>query len=331
MNAPADPPGFFTDTNVWSPAPVTPAIVPPTIPLPAPAVDPDTSANPGNSDAVVAPPKTGPESEGLASDWFRTVTDHQSPIVRDIERVWGVPFDRLDMSGAINRIGDLIARRVPSLVITANLNYVMLHHRHPDLREITERAALVLADGQPIVWRSSLGGRRLPERVAGSEMIFRLAESARDRGWGIYFLGGEPGVASRCAERLTELYPGLRISGVESPPFRPLSDAEQEEQDSRIRQSGADILLVAFGQPKGEKWIDLHQSRLGIPVAIQLGASFDFVAGTAERAPASWQRFGMEWAYRMLQDPSRLVPRYASNAAFLMKTLVKEASLRRAR
>ena len=200
----------------------------------------------------------------------------------------------------------------------------MLHHRHKDIRPITEQADLILADGQPIVWRSRLAGDPLPERVAGSEMIYHLARQASTHGWGIYFLGGEPGVAATCAQRLAETYPGLRIAGVESPPFRELTGDEQAAQDERIRNSGAKLLLVAFGQPKGERWIHENYERLGVPVSIQLGASFDFIAGKAQRAPAFWQRIGLEWAYRMMSDPRRLIPRYASNALFLASALIED-------
>jgi N-acetylglucosaminyldiphosphoundecaprenol N-acetyl-beta-D-mannosaminyltransferase len=225
------------------------------------------------------------------------------------------------MDQAIERITWLVERGEPSYVITANLNYVMLHHQQPELSEVTRQAALILADGQPIVWQSRRGEFPLPERVAGSEMIFHLARRAAERGWGIYFLGGEPGVAQACAERLQSSYAGLRIAGVESPPFRLLTLQEQNEQRDRIRESNAQLLLVAFGQPKGERWIHRHYREYGVPVSIQLGASFDFVAGTAKRAPEVWQRVGMEWAYRMLSDPKRLLPRYAANAKFLARNL----------
>jgi N-acetylglucosaminyldiphosphoundecaprenol N-acetyl-beta-D-mannosaminyltransferase len=238
--------------------------------------------------------------------------------------VWDVPFDRVTLQQAIEHIEHLIARGQPSYVITANVNYVMLHHRRPDVQPITKSADLILADGQPIVWRSKLASNPLPQRVAGSELIFALAEQASLKGWKIYFLGGQPGVAGTCAERLAQLYPGLSIAGVEAPPFRELSPDEQAAQDARIRSSGADLLLVALGQPKGEAWIYQHYQRLGVPVSIQLGASFDFIAGTAARAPLAWQRCGMEWAFRMLSDPGRLVPRYTSNALFLCSALIED-------
>ncbi|MGB7346791.1 MAG: WecB/TagA/CpsF family glycosyltransferase [Pirellulaceae bacterium] len=246
------------------------------------------------------------------------------PIPREMVKVWDVPFDVITLSESIQRIGQLIQRRRPSYAITANLNYVMLHANDPTMRPITEAADLIVADGQPIVWRSRLDKTRLPERVAGSEMIYDLADAASRNGWKIYFLGGKEGVAAECARRLVAQYPGLQVAGVESPPFRKLTDQEQAEQDARIESSGADILLVAFGQPKGERWIYENYQRLGVPVSIQLGASFDFVAGTAIRAPKMWQKIGMEWFYRMVNDPGRMVPRYASNAWFLAKALCKD-------
>ncbi|WP_235908339.1 WecB/TagA/CpsF family glycosyltransferase [Roseiconus nitratireducens] len=238
--------------------------------------------------------------------------------------IWGVPFAKVTLPQAVDRIEQLIDRGRPSYVITANLNYVMLHHQQAGIPEITQQADLIVADGQPIVWRSRFGSPRLPERVAGSEMIYNLAKLAARRRWGIYFLGGAPGVAMRCAKALQKTHPTLRIAGVESPPFRELTSKEQEQQDRRIRSSGAQLLLVAFGQPKGERWIFQNYQRLGVPVSIQLGASFDFVAGGAQRASKLWQRLGAEWVHRMLTDPRRLAPRYARNATFLARMLVSE-------
>ncbi|TWT53738.1 putative N-acetylmannosaminyltransferase [Rubripirellula amarantea] len=238
--------------------------------------------------------------------------------------VWDVPFDNVTLEEAVEKIGELIERDAPSYVITANLNYVMLHHRDAAMPEVTRDADLILADGQPIVWRSRIGEHPLPERVAGSEMIYTLAEMAAKKGWGIYFLGGMPGVGATAAEKLTKQFPGLKVAGVESPPYRELSELERASQAARIRESGAKLLLVAFGQPKGEKWIHENYAKLGVPVSIQLGASFDFIAGTATRAPRWCQKTGMEWGYRMMTDPKRLIPRYWSNATFLLTALIED-------
>ncbi|MEM0927445.1 MAG: WecB/TagA/CpsF family glycosyltransferase, partial [Planctomycetota bacterium] len=238
--------------------------------------------------------------------------------------IWNIPFACVTKAQAVDRIEQLVLRDEPSYVITANLNYAMLHHHHADLGPITRSADFIVADGQPIVWRSRLGHRRLPERVAGSELIHDLAALAARHRWGIYFLGGAPGVAQACANKLVEDHPGMTVSGVESPPFRQLTGAEKAQQADRIRTSGAKILLVAFGQPKGERWIYENHQSLGVPVSLQLGASFDFIAGNAKRAPKIWQRFGCEWIYRMLGDPRRLVPRYGANLRFLAEALIRD-------
>lgn len=242
----------------------------------------------------------------------------------DRTMVWNVPFDRLDMWQSVDRIDALIRRGIPSYAITANLNYCMLHNRDPNLRRVTRDASLILADGQPIVWRSKLSHRKLPERVAGRDLLVHLCGRAAQRGYRVYLLGGQPGVAERAADRLCQLHPGLQVAGTESPPYRDLNPKEHEQQLERIRLSRADVLFVAFGQPKGEKWICENYQTLGVPMSIQLGASFDFLAGTAKQAPEWLGRCGLEWAYRMASDPRRLMPRYASNAAFLAGALVDD-------
>jgi N-acetylglucosaminyldiphosphoundecaprenol N-acetyl-beta-D-mannosaminyltransferase len=298
-----------------------------------PTSNPTTSIDPVSPVVVVTPQKSSTaevDTTPVAGrcDPSAAPLDSVTPLDRvpppDRSCVWNVPFDRVTMDGAIDRIESLIERRTPSYAITANLNYAMLHNRSPQIQQITEHADLILADGQPIVWRSRWSDRPLPQRVAGSEMIHHLARRASEKGWRVFFLGGRPSVARRCSQRLAELYPGLKIAGVESPPFRALTEEEQADQVQRIHDSEATVLLVAFGQPKGEQWIAQNYRKLGVPLSIQLGASFDFVAGTAHRAPQVWQRLGAEWAYRMLSDPRRLVPRYAANAWFLLTALADD-------
>lgn len=243
---------------------------------------------------------------------------------RETVEIWNIPFDRLDMQQSVEAIGGLVRERRPSHVVTANLNYCMLNDADASIQQITADADLILADGQPIVWRSLLQENPLPERVAGSEMIVHLCQRAAREGWRVYFLGGIDGVAETCARRLEAKFPGLQIAGTECPPFRKPSRQEHAEQLARIRNAKTDLLFVAFGQPKGEKWIHENLGSLGNACCIQLGASFDFIAGTATRAPEIYQRVGMEWAYRMLSDPGRLIPRYASNAWFLAKALLRD-------
>ena len=249
---------------------------------------------------------------------------HAKPQQPTAVNVWEVPFSRLTFAETLQHIDDLVVQGEPGYFITANLNYVMLSHRHPGLKKVNTNASFITCDGMPMVWWSRIIGRRLPERVAGSELIYALSKLAAIKGHRIFFLGGAPGVARGAAEKLSERYPGLQIAGVESPPFRPLTDDEQAELLTRIRATKPDILFVALGQPKGEQWLAEHYRALGAAASVQLGASFDFVVGGIPRAPRWLQKAGLEWAYRLHQEPRRLAKRYAQNALFLAAAVTRD-------
>jgi len=240
-------------------------------------------------------------------------------------RVWGLPLTPITNEHLPEAVARLIRARQPSYFITANLNYAMLTHQHEDLHEINRSAAFIVADGMPLVWAARWQGTPLPERVAGSDFIFTLSELAAARGYRIYFLGGMAGVGEEAAARLRERYPGLQIVGIESPPFRPLTDEEHGALIARIREARPDILLVGFGQPKGERWIYANYRALQVPVCVQVGASLDFAAGRVRRAPRFLQRVGLEWAFRLALEPRRLAARYFSNAVFLLGRLCSSA------
>ena len=238
--------------------------------------------------------------------------------------IWGVPFSSLTLSDTLRHIDRLIAWGAPGYFITANLNYCMLTDQHRELAEVNDNASFIVCDGMPMVWRSRLLRHPLPERVTGSELIYALTQWAAARRYRVFFLGGAPGVAQTAAERLAARYPELQIAGVESPPFRPLTEAEETELTARIRAAAPDIVYVALGQPKGELWIARNAERMGAPVCVQIGASFDFVAGAVARAPRWLQRAGLEWFYRMCQEPSRLAGRYWNNGLFLIKAIFRD-------
>jgi N-acetylglucosaminyldiphosphoundecaprenol N-acetyl-beta-D-mannosaminyltransferase len=231
--------------------------------------------------------------------------------------VWGLDFARLDMEQVIERADQIIASRKCRYFISANLNYLMLSHQLPELATVNQAADAIIADGNPVVIRSRFDRQPLPCRVAGADMIVELARLSADRGYRMFFLGAAPGVAAKAAAKLQSEFPALQIAGVCAPPFRALSSYEHQELLQQITDSRADILLVAFGQPKGEQWIYENYRQLRVPLSIQLGASFDFLAGTTTRAPALWQAIGCEWLYRSLSEPRRLAPRYLRNIAFL--------------
>jgi N-acetylglucosaminyldiphosphoundecaprenol N-acetyl-beta-D-mannosaminyltransferase len=242
--------------------------------------------------------------------------------------VWGLPLAPITRAEAADAVMGLIERGRPSYFITANAHYAMLTGRHPELGPINRGAAFVLADGAPMVWASRLGPSPLPERVAGSDLIYDLCEKAAARGFGVFLLGAAEGVATEAARRLEARYPGLRIVGTASPAPGDLIGDRGRDLIAEIRSREPDLLLVAFGQPKGEFWISEHLEELGVPACVQVGATLDFIAGRMRRAPVFYQKVGMEWAYRMWQEPGRLFPRYARNAWFILKATVVDLANR---
>ena len=243
--------------------------------------------------------------------------------------VWGLPLAPLTRAGAVDRVEGLIRAGRPSFFITANLHYAMLTARVAGLDAVNRRAAFILADGAPLVVASRRTAGPVPERVAGSDLIYDLAERAAERGFGVFLLGGPPGVADEAARRLEARYPGLRIVGTACPTAAELVEPGVDTLIDRIRSARPDLLFVALGQPKGEFWIARHLDALGVPVVAQVGATLDFVAGRVRRAPRAVQRVGMEWAFRIYTDPLRLAPRYWQNARFLAAQLLRERRRRR--
>ena len=242
--------------------------------------------------------------------------------------VLGLPLARLDYAGTLDEVDRLIGRGQPAFFITANLHYARLSDRDPRLAAVNRMAAFLVADGWPLVWVSRLGPKPLPERVAGSDLIYSLCQRAAQRGYRVFFLGGAAGVAQASADRLSRCCPGLQVVGIEAPELDHLSPGEHAAMMARIRRAAPDLLLVAFGQPKGELWLAENYRRLGVPACVQVGASFDFVAGRVARAPRWLRRVGLEWLYRVLREPARLAGRYCGDAMFLVKAPYRPATIR---
>ena len=231
------------------------------------------------------------------------------PHARDTADVLGCRIDRLDMEATLHRICDVIDRRDYLQHVAINAAKVVAMQEDEELRRIVEDCGLVNADGQAVVWASRLLGDPLPERVAGVDLMLELFALAEKRDYRPYILGATPDVLERAVERVRARYPRLELAGWHDGYFTP-----EEEADVAvgIRESRADILFVAISSPTKERFLAAYGASLGVPFVMGVGGAIDIVAGVTRRAPETWQRFGVEWLYRLLQEPGRMFKRYAT-------------------
>jgi N-acetylglucosaminyldiphosphoundecaprenol N-acetyl-beta-D-mannosaminyltransferase len=204
-------------------------------------------------------------------------------------------------------------------VVTANAQFYVLAEERQDFRECIQRADYVCADGVSIVVACKWLGRAKATRIPGVDLVADLCKEAAGLALRVFFLGGNPGSAERSAAMLTERFPGLQVAGISCPPKGFLADPEMlNEVLSEIRESRPAILFVALGAPSQEFFIQDHIRPMNIPVAVGIGGSLDIIAGEFKRAPQFIQRAGLEWAYRLAQEPRRLARRYiVGNTLFL--------------
>lgn len=237
-----------------------------------------------------------------------TLSHGRTPIA-----ILGVPFDNVTTADVLDLIEQMIASGKPHYGATANVDFVVQALEDVELRRILFDAHLVMADGMPLVWASRFLGNPLPERVTGSGMIPQLLERAEQKGWKVFFLGSTEQNVAIAAQKTRAKHPKLQLVGAYSPPFKPLLEMDPADILRRLHQTKPDILLVAFGCPKQEKWITMHLAAAGVPFSVGVGATIDFLAGTFKRAPVWMQKTGTEWVFRMLQEPKRLVGRYGKD------------------
>ncbi|MDB6003793.1 MAG: Anti-sigma factor antagonist [Prosthecobacter sp.] len=227
--------------------------------------------------------------------------------------ILGVPFDNVTTDQTLETISGMIASRNPHYIATANVDFTALAMYDEELRRILLDAHLVVCDGMPLVWASRWLGNALPERVAGSDLVPKLLAIAEEKNWSVYFLGGQKEVAAKAIQKVQARHPKLKIAGVMSPPFKPLQEMDHATICAAIRSADPDLVFVSFGCPKQEKWIAMNYLRVGAPVTMGVGATIDFLAGSMNRAPRWMQRNGLEWLFRLLQEPRRLFKRYATD------------------
>ena len=209
-------------------------------------------------------------------------------------------------------------------VCTVNPEFIMTARRYPTFAQVLAAADLCTPDGVGVLWAARRAGVRLNERVTGSDGIYRLCERAAAQGWRVFFLGAAPGVAERAASELSRLYPGLTVAGTfaGSP-----AASDWPEIRQRLTAAQADLLFVAYGHPRQDIWIHQHREELPVAVALGIGGAFDFVAGTAPRAPHWLRRLGLEWLYRLARQPWRW-RRMAALPLFVLLVLLQWARRR---
>lgn len=216
--------------------------------------------------------------------------------------ILGVQIDNVTTDQALQRIAFFVEEGTPHQVVTVNPEFVMTAQRVPAFRDVINHADLRIPDGVGLLWAARRLGTPLQERVAGSDMVPLIAQQAARLRHRLFLLGAAPGVAEKAAARLFHLAPGVMIVGTYagSP-----SVEEENEIVEMILATAPDILFVAYGAPQQDLWIARNLERLGVPVVMGVGGTFDFLAGVTRRAPPWIRRLGFEWLYRLMQEPWR--------------------------
>lgn len=237
--------------------------------------------------------------------------------------VLGVGVSRTCLEDALTRIGSWVDNGEHHYVCVTGVHGVMESQQDPELMRIHNESGLTVADGAPLLWAAKYAGAEDCQRVRGPDFMPALCERARREGWSVYFYGGADGVPELVAERLAAQYPGLAVAGVYSPPFRPLTEAENAEVVNRINEARPDIVFVGLSTPKQERWMAANVGKLDAAALIGVGAAFDIAAGLKPQAPAWVQPTGLEWLYRMCLEPRRLGPRYLKNNPRFVATILR--------
>lgn len=221
----------------------------------------------------------------------------------------------------LNRIIHFAGLKIPSYVCFANVHMVVEANRDPAFRRIVNQATLVAPDGRPLSVFMKMFHNINQDRVCGMDILPDLLRKAEEAGRSVYFYGGEQHCLDRIEARARKEFPNLRIAGVYSPPYRQLTDEEKAEDIERIRESGADLVLVSLGCPRQEKWMAESVKKLNA-CFLGLGQAFTVYAGLEKRLPAWMRALCLEWMFRLIQEPGRLWRRYLStNSEFLVMTM----------
>lgn len=223
----------------------------------------------------------------------------------------GLPIAMTDYAEAMDVMDGMIDRRAPGYVCAVAVHAVMVAQSDAEMRAALRGSTLTVPDGMPLVWAANMLGESLPNRVYGPELMRRYNDRCAEQGHRVWLYGGrDQGSLVQLALRLRQRHPRIKIVGGYAPPFRPLTAEEEDAIAKQINEAKPDVLWVGIGVPKQEKWMARMRDRLDVPVMCAVGAAFDFHAGRISQAPPWMQERGLEWTYRIAQEPRRLLPRY---------------------
>lgn len=219
--------------------------------------------------------------------------------------------NNVNMDEAIQAIEDMIASEKKSYIVAINVDVVMKIENDSYLKEITDKADMVLVDGKPLEWIAKWHKRPIKAKISGSDLVPILCKRAAEKGYSIYIIGGKEGIAEKAKQNHERDLPGIRIVGTYAPPFGFEKDEKELNRiNEMISSAHPDILIACFGCPKQEKWIYENYQKYDAKVSICAGATVDFLAGNVNRAPKWMSDHGLEWFYRFLQEPKRMFKRY---------------------
>lgn len=222
--------------------------------------------------------------------------------------ILGCPFDAVSFDETVESVRSAVLENRQLQVVPGSIDFVMKARRDPAFARELRQADLVVADGKPIVWAASLLGDPIRQRVSGTDLVWSCAQVAHQIGCTVALIGGKFEITREAAERMQRRYPNAKLVPIETP--FPLGEQENAQLLDRIRSSGAAIVLAALGAPRQERWVQANLARSGANVGIGVGSAFDIISGRNPRAPEWMQTAGLEWFYRMLQEPKRLGRRY---------------------
>ncbi|MEX2195807.1 MAG: WecB/TagA/CpsF family glycosyltransferase [Thermoleophilaceae bacterium] len=225
--------------------------------------------------------------------------------------ILGIPIAMTDYAETMDAMDGMVARRERGYVCAVAVHALTVSYGDPEMRDALLRSTLTVPDGMPLVWAANMLGESLPNRVYGPELMRRYNDRCAERGHRVWLYGGrDQGSLVQLALKLRQRHPGIKIVGGYSPPFRALTGEEEDAIAKQIDEARPDVLWVGIGVPKQEKWMAQMRERLNVPVMCAVGAAFDFHAGRISQAPPWMQERGLEWTYRIAQEPRRLLPRY---------------------